>query len=126
MSAALGRAPHILSVSSGLMVGPEGPLVHSGACVASGMTRGGKNFRWWHSEKVRQCANGRPAAGFRPISPPYRERTAYGLVGPSARLRRAAAVHAMAHAMAHARREMLHRTVSASHRATFGPRPKRF
>ena len=50
--AALGRAPRILSVSSGLMVGPEGPLVHSGACVASGMTRGGKNFRGWHSEKV--------------------------------------------------------------------------
>ena len=69
MRAALGRARRILSVSSGLMVGPEGPLVHSGACVASGMTRGGKNFRWWHSEKVgrshsqslKAVGHGRPA-----------------------------------------------------------------
>ncbi len=77
MRAALGRARRILSVSSGLMVGPEGPLVHSGACVASGMTRGGKNFRWWHSEKVSAPRLSAAAGGgVRPISLPYRELTA--------------------------------------------------
>ena len=33
----------ILAVASGLAVGPEGPLVHIGATVGSGLTRGPKN-----------------------------------------------------------------------------------
>ena len=32
----------VLSVASGLAVGPEGPLVHIGAAVGSGLTRGPK------------------------------------------------------------------------------------
>eukprot|EP00301_Raphidiophrys_heterophryoidea_P006033 c12470_g1_i2.p1 GENE.c12470_g1_i2~~c12470_g1_i2.p1 ORF type:complete len:765 (+),score=173.30 c12470_g1_i2:86-2380(+) len=36
----------VLSVSSGLMVGPEGPLVHLGALIGSALTRGVKNFRF--------------------------------------------------------------------------------
>eukprot|EP00300_Choanocystis_sp_HF-7_P013890 c18490_g2_i1.p1 GENE.c18490_g2_i1~~c18490_g2_i1.p1 ORF type:complete len:784 (+),score=177.69 c18490_g2_i1:30-2381(+) len=36
----------ILSVSSGLIVGPEGPVVHLGAVVGSAVTRGMKNIRF--------------------------------------------------------------------------------
>lgn len=36
----------ILSVSSGLCVGPEGPLVHIGAVVGSSVTKTGKIELW--------------------------------------------------------------------------------
>ena len=35
-----------MAVTSGLTVGPEGPLVHAGAIVGSGVTRGFKVWRW--------------------------------------------------------------------------------
>ena len=35
----------LLAVGSGLAVGPEGPLVHAGAIVGSGLTTGGKRLK---------------------------------------------------------------------------------
>ena len=42
-----------MAVASGLAVGPEGPLVHTGAIVGSGVTRGFKVWRWG---KKRVCS----------------------------------------------------------------------
>ena len=43
------------SVSSGLAIGPEGPLVHTGAIVGSGATRGHKIWRWRGGREIFRC-----------------------------------------------------------------------
>jgi chloride channel 7 len=61
----------VLSVSSGLCIGPEGPLVHLGAMVGAGLTRTGKLGR-----KVRALRRKHPrvaeALGMGSIAPPRR------------------------------------------------------
>ena len=61
----------VLSVSSGLCIGPEGPLVHLGAMVGAGLTRTGKLGR-----KVRALRRRHPklaeALGMGSVAPPPR------------------------------------------------------